>query len=47
MNHELVDTSKKRSKVWEVADICFGKTDMDEIVHYQEVSDNLRQYYKT
>lgn len=31
---DFSNLSEEQSKIWEVADICLGKTDMDEIVQF-------------
>ena len=43
---DFSNIGESEQKIWEVADICFGKTDMDEIVQFQEVASIQRQMYK-
>ena len=33
-NLEFDNIASEQSKIWEIADICLGKTDMDEIVEF-------------
>lgn len=41
-----LERARASPKLWEIADVCFGKADMDEIPVYQQLSVYRANYIK-